>query len=71
MADLSDIVAFCDQLLDVTMFDDYCPNGLQVEGRREVQSIVTGVTASQALIDAAVDAGADLVLVHHGYFWRG
>ena len=71
MADLSDIVAFCDQLLDVAMFDDYCPNGLQVEGRREVRSIVTGVTASQALIDAAVDAGADLVLVHHGYFWRG
>ena len=71
MADLRDIVAFCDQRLDATTFDDYCPNGLQVEGRPDVHSIVTGVTASQTLIDAAIDAAADLVLVHHGYFWRG
>lgn len=50
---------------------DYCPNGLQVEGRSEVKKIISGVTASQALLDAAVAAGADAVLVHHGYFWKG
>lgn len=51
-------------------FRDYCPNGLQVEGKQEIQRIVSGVTASQQLIDAAVEQGADAVLVHHGYFWR-
>ena len=71
MARLQDIVAYCNQTLDVDSFDDYCPNGLQVEGSAEVGSIVSGVTASQALVDAAADAGADLLLVHHGYFWRG
>lgn len=50
---------------------DYCPNGLQVEGKGEVAKIVTGVTASQALIDAAIAQQADALLVHHGYFWRG
>jgi len=50
--------------------NDYCPNGLQVEGRGQVRRIVSGVTASQALLDAAVAAGADVVLVHHGYFWK-
>jgi len=57
--------------LQVPNFRDYCPNGLQVEGRREVNLLVTGVTASAALIEAAVAAGADALLVHHGYFWRG
>lgn len=71
MAQLTDIVAYCNQRLDTATFDDYCPNGLQVEGRAEVASIVSGVTASRALIDAAVDLQADLLLVHHGYFWRG
>ena len=71
MAELSEIVAFCDRELAVETFDDYCPNGLQVEGRREVGRIVSGVTASRALIDAAIADDADLVLVHHGYFWRG
>ena len=71
MAKLTDIVAYCNQRLDTGAFDDYCPNGLQVEGRAEVGRIVSGVTASQALIEAAIDAGADLLLVHHGYFWRG
>ena len=47
------------------------PNGLQLEGKAEVLKIVSGVTASQALIDAAIDANADVVLVHHGWFWRG
>lgn len=56
--------------LRVARFRDYCPNGLQVEGRGHVRHIVTGVTASQALLEAAVDAGADTLLVHHGWFWR-
>jgi dinuclear metal center YbgI/SA1388 family protein len=71
MAQLQDIVAYCNQRLDVGSYEDYCPNGLQVEGSPQVGSIVSWVTASQALIDAAVQAGADLLLVHHGYFWRG
>lgn len=70
MARLEDIVAYCDQRLEAATFDDYCPNGLQIEGRDQVATIVSGVTASQALISAAIDADADLLLVHHGYFWR-
>ena len=57
--------------LDITRFRDYCPNGLQVEGKDRVGLIVSGVTASIALLEAAVESGADAVLVHHGYFWRG
>ncbi|WP_235937525.1 Nif3-like dinuclear metal center hexameric protein [Marinobacter caseinilyticus] len=57
--------------LEPDRFQDYCPNGLQVEGKSGIRRIVTGVTASQALIDAAVAASADLILVHHGYFWKG
>lgn len=52
-------------------FQDYSPNGLQVEGKAEINTLITGVTASQALLDAAVQAGADMILVHHGYFWKG
>ncbi|MDR7333563.1 Nif3-like dinuclear metal center hexameric protein [Roseateles asaccharophilus] len=59
------------QLLEPARFKDYGPNGLQVEGRAEVARLVCGVTASLALIDAAIDAGADAILVHHGLFWRG
>ena len=59
-----------DELLP-DMFSDYCPNGLQVEGRSQVNRIVTGVTACQALIDKAVELNADAVFVHHGYFWKG
>ncbi len=70
MAQRDEIVAYCDRRLDAASFDDYCPNGLQVEGRTEVRYIISGVTASQALLDAAIAAEADLVLVHHGYFWR-
>ena len=57
--------------LQPNQFKDYCPNGLQVQGASEVKTIVTGVTASQALIDEAVKLGADVLLVHHGYFWKG
>ncbi len=57
--------------LDITRFRDYCPNGLQVEGHDQIGCVVSGVTASLALIEAALDAGADALLVHHGYFWKG
>lgn len=56
--------------LNAHKISDYCPNGLQVEGRPQVQRLITGVTASQALLDAAVEVKADAVLVHHGYFWK-
>lgn len=68
---LSDLINYLDQILEPERFQDYAPNGLQVEGRAEVARLVTGVTASQALIDAAVCSNADAILVHHGYFWRG
>lgn len=58
-------------LLQPERFKDYCHNGLQVEGRAEIHHLVSGVTASEALIQAAVDAGADAILVHHGLFWKG
>ncbi len=58
-------------LLDIKRIRDFSPNGLQVEGRGRIASLVTGVTASAALIDAALSDGADAILVHHGYFWRG
>lgn len=67
---LSVLVEEASRYLAVSGMPDYCPNGLQVEGRAEVRRIVSGVTASQALLDAAVEVGADLVLVHHGYFWK-
>jgi dinuclear metal center YbgI/SA1388 family protein len=57
--------------LDINRFRDYCPNGLQVEGGEQVQYLVSGVTASLALIEAALEKGADALLVHHGYFWKG
>ena len=60
-----------DNLLQPENFRDYGPNGLQVEGRLEVRKIVSGVTASLALIEAAIERGADTILVHHGLFWRG
>jgi len=57
--------------LDINRFRDYCPNGLQVEGREQIHYVVSGVTASLALIEAALEKGADTLLVHHGYFWKG
>lgn len=60
-----------DTLLDSPRIRDYCPNGLQVGGKESISHIITGVTASQALIDAAIERGADTLLVHHGYFWKG
>lgn len=71
MIERDELLTYLHELLDVGGFDDYCPNGLQVEGRREIRRLVTGVTACQALVDAAVAEGADALLVHHGYFWKG
>ncbi len=68
---LPDLVRWCDQTLSATSFKDYCPNGLQIEGQPVIKRLVTGVTASQALIEAAIEHQADAILVHHGYFWKG
>lgn len=68
---LNDLRDYIGSLLEVDRFRDYCPNGVQVEGRAEVRRIATGVTASQQLLDSATTWGADVILVHHGYFWRG
>lgn len=57
--------------LSPQLIKDYSPNGLQVEGKSKINKVVTGVTASQALIDRAIELKADAVLVHHGYFWKG
>jgi len=71
MTDIHRLARHCDRLLATEGFRDYCPNGLQMEGSRPVRRLITGVTASQALIDAAVEADADALLVHHGFFWKG
>lgn len=71
MVERDQLASYCAELLNVSSRRDYCPNGLQLQGKSEIQKIVSGVTASQALVDAATDAGADAVLVHHGYFWKG
>jgi dinuclear metal center YbgI/SA1388 family protein len=71
MASLNTIVEYTNTLLDISQFSDYCPNGLQLQGKSEVQCLIGGVTASRDLIDSAIDAGADAILVHHGYFWKG
>lgn len=63
--------AFFDSLLKPQNIKDYCPNGLQIEGKQTITKLVTGVTATQALIDHAVEIGADAIFVHHGYFWKG
>jgi dinuclear metal center YbgI/SA1388 family protein len=71
MANRNEIESHLHALLEVDRFKDYGPNGLQVEGRAEVGRLVSGVTASLALIDAAIADGADALVVHHGLFWRG
>jgi dinuclear metal center YbgI/SA1388 family protein len=65
------LLAHIETLLEPKRFRDYCPNGLQVAGQDEVRKIVSGVTASRALIEAAIEEQADTILVHHGYFWKG
>jgi len=70
MVKINELSHYTQQLMQAERFKDYCPNGLQVEGREEIRKIVTGVTASMALLEAAHRVEADLILVHHGYFWR-
>lgn len=70
MAKRDDILNYVDQLLQVSNYADYCPNGLQVEGKSEIKIIVSGVTACQALLDKAIEHEADAIFVHHGYFWK-
>src|SRR5882672_6496009 len=68
---LHDLIGFLDELLVPERFDDYCPNGLQVPGPSEIATVVTGVSAHGELFDRAIEREADLVLVHHGLFWKG
>jgi dinuclear metal center YbgI/SA1388 family protein len=68
---IHELARHADELLEIGRFSDYCPNGLQVEGGRPVRRLASGVTASRAFIEAAVAWGADALLVHHGYFWKG
>lgn len=65
-----ELAKYLAQTLNITQYRDYCPNGLQVEGRAEIGLVVSGVTASLALVEAAIALQADAILVHHGYFWR-
>src|ERR1700676_245902 len=71
MALLSEIVAELDRLLDPAGFSDYCPNGLQVEGRAQVTHVATGVSATLELFQHAIEAGAELIVTHHGLLWDG
>lgn len=71
MVQLQDLTAYTNDLLEIQLYQDYCPNGLQVAGKKTVKKLVAGVSASQLLIDTAIAKGADAILVHHGYFWKG
>ncbi|MGB4359366.1 MAG: Nif3-like dinuclear metal center hexameric protein [Rhodoferax sp.] len=71
MCERAELLRALDELLQPERFKDYGPNGLQVEGQAQVGKLVSGVTASRALIEAAIAAGADTIFVHHGLFWRG
>jgi len=71
MVALQTAIAHLDELLDTSRWADSCPNGLQVPGRHEIHSVITGVSAHSELFERAAATGADLVLVHHGLFWKG
>jgi len=71
MEKLSNLVAYTNDFLNIDQYYDYCPNGLQVEGKPQIETIVSGVTASLDLVDAAIERQADAIIVHHGYFWKG
>ena len=70
MATLKHFTDTINELLSIDNFNDYAPNGLQVEGKEKLSKIVTGVSATQALIEAAIEANADAILVHHGWLWE-
>ncbi len=69
MATLKNVTKFINEFLEIDKFKDYAPNGLQVEGKEKILKIVTGVSATHALIEAAIESKADAILVHHGWFW--
>ncbi len=71
MLSAAELQSYCDRLLATEEFDDFCPNGLQVAGERPIRYLISGVTASLALIEAAAAQEADAILVHHGWFWKG
>lgn len=71
MADLQTLIDRLDAILDPSRWADYAPNGLQVPGKHEIRNVVTGVSAHLALFVEAIERDADLVLVHHGLFWKG
>lgn len=70
MISRDELLAYCDHQLTPSAWKDFAPNGLQVEGRPEIERIVTGVTACAELIDSAIDLQADTIIVHHGFFWK-
>ena len=69
MATINNITLYVDEILETKRFKDYAPNGLQVQGKKEIKKIITGVSATQALIEAAIEREADAIIVHHGWFW--
>ncbi len=71
MATLKHLTSYINELLDIDTFKDYAPNGLQVEGKGKLKKIITGVSATQALIETAIEKEADAIIVHHGWFWKG
>jgi len=71
MATLKHFTSYINELLEVDKFKDYAPNGLQVEGKGKLKKIISGVSATQALIEAAIEKEADAIVVHHGWFWKG
>ncbi len=64
------LTEYCHQYLQVDKFSDYCPNGLQIQGKKVIQNIISGVSANQDLIDIAINKKADALFVHHGFFWK-
>ncbi|UOF93584.1 MAG: Nif3-like dinuclear metal center hexameric protein [Bordetella sp.] len=70
LIDVKDLSNWLDNLLKISMFEDYSPNGLQVEGKAKIARIITGVSASEALLKCAIKKCADAILVHHGWFWK-
>lgn len=70
MIDNKSLSRYCHVYLNIDAFDDYCPNGLQIEGRQQINKIIAGVSANQDLIDCAIDENADALFVHHGFFWK-
>ena len=71
MVKLNELIKWCDTTLQAHQFKDYCPNGLQIEGKAEINTLVSCTTASLAAIEQALDLKADALIVHHGYFWKG